>query len=81
MSQRISTHECTVSVLQENSVYTVFSSVETRLDTLPRKPLEIMIQPSVFSELVPIFSSILQNNTYHSDSEVLYHAKLFQHKA
>lgn len=41
----------------------------------------MMIQASVFSEHVPIFSSMLQYNTYHYESEFLYHAKLFQHSA
>lgn len=58
-----------VSVLLHNSVCTVFCSAQTRLYTLPRKPLEIMIQASMFSELIPIFSSVLQYNTYHYDSE------------
>lgn len=60
---------CIVSVLLHNTVCTVFCSAQTRLYTLPRKPLEIMIQASMFSELIPIFSSALQYNTYHYDSE------------
>lgn len=55
--------------------------MQTRMYTLPHKPLEIMIQASVFSELVPVFSSTLQYNTYQYDSEFLYHAKLFERTA
>ena len=46
---------CGVSATLHNSVSTMFYSVQTRLHSLPRKPSEIMIQASVFSELVPIF--------------------------